>query len=499
MIDEIAPARTGSVLARLVEVASAAPTAPALVDGTLTMSYGDLLDAARGVASAIPADAGRLIGIRMGRNWSAVAAMIGVLATGRAYVPVDPSYPEPRQRYIEADAQLSHVVVDGPEGPRVLRVGDDRGRAIPADTMYVIYTSGSTGAPKGVVVTQDNVMSLLDATAITLPIDEQPRWSIFHSLSFDFSVWEVWGALLSGGCGILVDRETAIDPRVFGELLARSRVNVLSIVPSAFSGLVRAATRSGLTLPDLTAVVFGGEAVRLGDVTQWWQAGVAPDCAMINMYGITETTVHVTACLLTPDLVAAAVPGRTPIGRPLPNATVRISRDGGDTTCADCEPGEMIVCGGGVAAGYLGRPDLTASRFPVLDGKRSYRSGDWGVRTAAGDLLYIGRVDAQVKIRGHRIELGEIEGVLEQHDDVAAAACVVHREDHRAERLVAYVVGRRAAPDARTLRQWMSGQVPSYLVPARIVAVDDLPTTANGKVDRSALTVLAAGLFEVSA
>lgn len=494
-----APDRTGTVLGRLLEVASTAPAAPALADGTVTVSYGDLLDKARSVASAIPADAGRLIGIRMGRTWSAVAAMIGVLATGRAYVPVDPAYPEPRQRYIEADARLSRVVTDGPQGPQVLCLSEDAGHDVPAGTMYVIYTSGSTGTPKGVVVTQDNVMSLLDATAVTLPVQRAQRWSIFHSLSFDFSVWEVWGALLSGGCGILVDHQTAIDPQVLAGFLARSRVNVLSIVPSAFTGLVRAASRSGFTLPDLTAVVFGGEAVRLGDVTQWWQAGVAPDCAMINMYGITETTVHVTACRLTPGLVAAAVPGRTPIGRPLPNATVRVSRDGGDTTCADGEPGEMVVSGAGVAAGYLGLPDLTASRFPVLNGKRSYRSGDWGVITAAGDLLYIGRVDAQVKVRGHRIELGEIEGVLERHEDVAAAACVVHREPGRPERLVAYVVGREGMPDGRALRRWMSGQVPSYLVPARVVAMDDLPTTANGKADRSALTALAAGLFAVTA
>jgi amino acid adenylation domain-containing protein len=496
---EAATAWTGAALDRLLAVASAAPAAPALVDGAETVSYAGLLGAARRVASAIPADAGRLIGIRMGRTWSAVAAMIGVLAAGRAYVPVDPTYPEPRQRYIEADARLSHVVVESPHGPRVLRLRDDQGHDVPAGAMYVIYTSGSTGDPKGVVVTQDNLVSLLDATAVTLPVQRGQRWSVFHSLSFDFSVWEVWGALLSGGCGILVDHETAVDPQVLGEFLTRSRVNVLSIVPSAFTGLLRAATRSGLVLPDLAAVVFGGEAVRLGDVTQWWQAGVAPDCAMINMYGITETTVHVTACRLTPGLVAGAVPGRTPIGRPLPNATVRISRDGGDTTCADGEPGEIIVSGEGVAAGYLGRPGLTTSRFPVLRGQRSYRSGDWGVRTAAGDLLYIGRVDAQVKVRGHRVELGEIEGILERHDDVAAAACVVHREPGRPERLVAYVVASAGAPDGRALRRWMSGQVPSYLVPARIVTLDDLPTTANGKADRGALTALAARLFEVPA
>lgn len=494
-----ASAPVGSVLNRLLDVAEARSVAPALIDGDIVISYGELLEAARALAAAMPADAGQLIGIRMGRSWSAVAAMIGVLLTGRAYVPVDPSYPEPRQRYIEADACLSHAVTDGPDGPAVALLSGGLGHDVPDDTMYVIYTSGSTGAPKGVVVTQDNVLSLLDSAAATLPIREGRRWSVFHSLSFDFSVWEVWGALLSGGCAVLIDRETAIDPQVLGQMLAQAHVNVLSIVPSAFTGLARFAIRAGLTLPDLDMVIFGGEPVRLGDVTQWWQADVAPDCAMVNMYGITETTVHVTACQLTPSLIAAAAPGRTPIGRPLPNATVHISRDGGGTICADGEPGEMVICGNGVSAGYLGRPDLTTSRFPVLSGQRAYRSGDWGVRTANGDLLYVGRIDAQVKVRGHRVELGEIEGVLEQHDDIDAAACTVYRDADRPERLVAYVVGRDAAPDARAVRRWMSGQVPAHLVPARIVAVDDLPTTASGKIDRSALTKLATRLFEASA
>jgi acyl-coenzyme A synthetase/AMP-(fatty) acid ligase len=220
---------------------------------------------------------------------------------------------------------------------------------------------------------------------------------------------------------------------------------------------------------------------------------------MINMYGITETTVHVTQCVLTPDLVAGAAPGRTPIGVPLPNARVRISLDGGVSPCADGELGEMVVFGGGVAAGYLGRPELSAERFPELDGQRGYRSGDWGVRTPEGTLLYIGRVDDQVKIRGHRIELGEIEGVLARHEDVAAAACVVHREPDRPDRLVACVVGRDGAPDARGIRRWLTGQVPHYLVPARIIGVDDLPTNASGKVDRAALTALATDSFRTPA
>lgn len=489
-----------SVLSRLLEVVRADHDRLAVVDGTCRITFGELLIAAQRIAGLIRDDAGPLVGIRMGRSWAAIAAMIGVLISGRAYVPIDPSCPDERQRYLESDARLSHIITDEGGDPRVQRRPDSPVPAhiVPAGTMYVIYTSGSTGAPKGVVVTQANVTSLLTAAMAVLPLRDGLRWSAFHSLSFDFSVWEIWGALLSGGCAVLVDRESAIDPPLTADLLARERVNVLSMVPSGFAGLLREVVTSGRALPDLTCVVLGGEAVRLGDVVEWWRARVSTDSAMINMYGITETTVHVTQCLLTPELIADASPGRTPIGSPLPNAQVQISVDGGATTCVVGEPGEIIVSGAGVAVGYLGRPVLTAERFPELDGKHSYCSGDWGVRTPEGTLLYVGRVDDQVKIRGYRIELGEIEGVLARHDDVAAAACVVYCEPDRSDRLVACIVGRGGAPDTRSIRRWLASKVPSYLMPARIIGVDDLPTTESGKVDRNAVAALAADSFRTS-
>jgi amino acid adenylation domain-containing protein len=487
------------VTARLTAVVAAHPDVVAVVDGDARVTYTDLLAEAGRIADLLPDDAAPLVGIQLERGWRAVAAMIAVLSRGRAYVPIDPAYPPSRREYLYADSAIGHVVVDddtagvvvrslpGPEPARVAVVA-----VVAADAMYVIYTSGSTGDPKGVVVTHDNVLALLDSAADVVPARPGRRWSVFHSFSFDFSVWELWAPLLSGGTAVLVGREAALDPKLVVDLLRRERVQVLSVVPSVFTGLLRGV---GAGLPELEQIVFGGEAIRVTDVEQWWRGGAAPACELVNMYGITETTVHVTAYPLTPQLLAGTEPGRTPIGKPLPHLTVRLSTDGGATFCPPGRPGEMIVSGGGVAAGYLGRPDLTAARFPVVDGERAYLSGDWAVADADGRLYYVGRVDDQVKIRGHRVELGEVENVLARHAGVAEAACVVHREPGRVDRLVGFVVAGEQDLDPRAVRRWLTGHVPSHMVPSRIFVVGALSLTASGKLDRGALAGQVGALF----
>ncbi|MGL4340199.1 MAG: amino acid adenylation domain-containing protein [Rhodoglobus sp.] len=487
----------GEIWARLHAVALTEPDRLAVIDGDERISFGALLLEAQRIAALIPSDARPLIGLEMGRSWRTIAAMIGVLHAGRAYVPIDPEYPVTRRRQIRDDARLNFLITDEERETQVVAVGDQYlvSHELNADAMYVIYTSGSTGVPKGVVVTQANVISLMDAASTALEMRPGQRWSVFHSFSFDFSVWETWGPLLSGGCAVLFDRATAIEPRLTLDLLEREHVNVLSMVPSAFTGLVHAAATAGRSLPELSCLIFGGEAVRLADVTRWWEAHVSPAAAVVNMYGITETTVHVTYCPLTPAVIASAIPGHTPIGVPLPNAEVLVSVDGGATTCAVGEPGEMIVFGAGVADGYLGRPDLTATKFPDVNGQRCYRSGDWGASTGDGSLVYVGRMDNQVKVRGHRIELGEIDDVLGRHAAVAAVACVVHRDSQRPDRLIAFVVSRDDSLDTRELRRWATRQVPGHLVPTRLVEVQELPITLNGKVDRTALAARAADLF----
>lgn len=487
----------GSILSRFLEIAADGDRI-AVVDGSRRVTYGTLLDTAHQVADLIPDSASFLVGLRMERNWTAIAAMIGTLIKKRAYVPIDPWYPDERQQYIASDARVSHIISNADDDLQVEVFADTSrpGHSVPPDTMYVIYTSGSTGTPKGVTVTQNNVNSLLEAAMTDLPLESGLRWSVFHSLSFDFSVWEVWGSLLSGGCAVLVDRESAIDPFLLTDILLRERVNVLSIVPSGFSILLREVATAGHVLPDLRCVIFGGEAIRPNDITEWWRAQVSQNCSMINMYGITETTVHVTQCVLTPQILGEMSPGRTPIGSPLSNAEVKISRDGGATSCPPGQTGEIIVFGNGLAAGYLGRPALTNERFPIIAGKRAYHSGDLGVYTPEGSLAYVGRNDEQVKIRGYRIELGEVESILANHIAVEAAACAVYPGPDHSDRLVACIVGRGDKLDTRNLRRWLANRVPSYLMPARFVAVDSLPITDNGKLDRGALTKMVAALFD---
>jgi nonribosomal peptide synthetase DhbF len=483
------------VVARLLATAQQHADDVAVLDGTHQIGYGQLVAEAQHIATAVPHHAGPLVGLALGRSWRAIAAMIGVLMTGRAYVPIDPTYPEARRAYIEADARLDTVLSDGADGnnvrARTVRP-DAPAHDVTADAMYVMYTSGSTGDPKGVVITQANLLALIDGCAEAVPITTGQRWSVFHSFSFDFSVWEIWGCLLSGGCAVLVDRVTAFDPQRMLELLKRTKVEVLSIVPSAFGGLVQAAERTGLTLPKLGLVVFGGEAIRAHDVEHWWRSAVAPSAELINMYGITETTVHVTAGALTPDRLAAAAPGRTPIGRPLPHLQVLIT-DAGGALVPDGTVGELVVTGTGVAAGYLGRPELTEQRFrPLVGGLVGYRSGDLAVRDAATDeLFYAGRGDDQVKIRGHRVELGEIEAVLVRHPDIAAAACVCLHEPGRPDRLFACLVPAGADTEPAAVRRWLTQQVPSYLVPTRLFLVENLPLTASGKLDRAEVAATA--------
>ncbi|MFF3291601.1 amino acid adenylation domain-containing protein [Streptomyces sp. NPDC003023] len=481
----------------------AARTATVDADGDVTYLELDCLadDIARRLEGRT--GPGRLVALRLARSRWAPAAVLGVLRSGAAYLPVDPAYPAARQEYLLEDSGTELVLSDGElldgetplakAGPFVLATrpsatatGTDAPPSVHEDTAYVIYTSGSTGAPKGCMVGHAQVLALLDAAVPLLEAGPDDVWTLFHSLSFDFSVWELFGPLLSGGRLVAVDREAATDPLEFGRLLADRGVTVLNQVPSAFSNLTAEAVAENLRLPALRRVVFGGEALVAADVERWWRAGIAPGAQLVNMYGITETTVHVTYCPLTEDVLAAAAAGRTPIGRPLPHLTVRL-RDAQGRPVAAGEPGEIQVGGTGVGHGYLGRPELTADRFIDTDEGRFYRSGDWAVADADGQLAYAGRQDGQVKLRGFRIELGEIEAELRQIDGVAGAACRVVTDGHGSQSLAAYVVADRTDVPATTVRTALAARLPAHMVPQLVRHLDRLPVTAHGKLDRAAL------------
>ncbi|WP_031102350.1 non-ribosomal peptide synthetase, partial [Streptomyces sp. NRRL WC-3723] len=360
----------------------------------------------------------------------------------------------------------------------------------PDHPAYVIYTSGSTGRPKGVVVAHRNVVRLFDATRKWFGFGPDDVWTLFHSYAFDFSVWELWGALLHGGRLVVVPYEVSRTPDAFLDLLADHGVTVLNQTPSAFYQLAQAdadASSPGRELA-LRIVVFGGEALQPSRLADWYRCHPDDTPALINMYGITETTVHVTYQPLTRERATAAA--ASVIGVGIPDLRTYVLGPGLELV-APGVVGELYVAGAGVARGYLGKPGMTAERF-VADpyasepGTRMYRTGDLVRWNDDGELEFVGRADHQVKIRGFRIEPGEIENVLTDHPDVAEAAVVVREEPSGDARLVAYVVARGALRDG-DVRDFARERLPDYMVPAAVVTLDRMPLTVNGKLDKGAL------------
>lgn len=355
---------------------------------------------------------------------------------------------------------------------------------------YVIYTSGSTGLPKGVMLCHANVVRLFNSTHAWYSFDDRDVWALFHSYAFDFSVWEMFGALIYGGRLVLVPYWVSRSPTAFHDLLLKQQVTVLNQIPSAFYQLIQA--HDAAAADDETAlrlVIFGGEALETTRLARWFGSHGDQRPALANMYGITETTVHVTYRAIRKDDLP--LPGGSPIGRPIPDLRVYLL-DPGLGPVPVGVPGEIHVGGPGVARGYLHRPDLTAERFipnPVSKGygSRVYKTGDLARRLPAGDMEFLGRADEQVKVRGFRIEPAEIEFVLGQHPAVKETAVAVREDLSGDKRLLAYVVPEEAPPNATELRRFLKQKLPEYMIPSAFVILDALPLTPGGKVDRRAL------------
>ncbi|MFD3842383.1 non-ribosomal peptide synthase/polyketide synthase, partial [Streptomyces sp. NPDC058642] len=511
--------RPADTLVDLFEAQAArTPDATAVTCGADRLDYATL-DAAAGRLAHRLAEAGagpeRFVALALPRSTDLVVAILAVLKTGAAYLPIDPKLPAERIAHLLDDAApvtlvtttdaagrapgttVPLLVLDAPDVPADLARRPSTGpaparRPLPESPAYAIYTSGSTGRPKGVVVPHANVVRLFTRTRHWFGFDETDVWTLFHSYAFDFSVWELWGALLHGGRLVVVPDDTARSPEDLLRLLADEQVTVLNQTPSAFYPLARADAEHpelGARLA-LRTVVFGGEALDVARLADWYTRH--PDTAprLVNMYGITETTVHVTYAPL--DRTTARTGTASPIGTGIPDLRVYVL----DDALAPVPPGavgEMYVAGEGLARGYLKRPGLTATRFLAdpfgAPGTRMYRTGDRARRRADGTLEYLGRADQQVKIRGYRIEPGEIEAALHAHPGVGEAAVGVYEDGSGTRRLVAHVVGRGGAepPSAAALRAHLERLLPAHMVPAAYVPLAALPLTANGKLDRRAL------------
>jgi amino acid adenylation domain-containing protein len=506
---------------RFAAQAARRPERIAVELGSASLTYGELARRAgrlaarlrrNGVGAEVP------VGLCLERTLDLPVAILGALAAGGAYLPLDPESPPERLRFILEDARAPVVVTTrelarrlGETPARLVLLddgteeeADDDGRdfvpsvdgALADAAAYVIYTSGSTGRPKGVLVSHRAVLRLFAATAELLPAGPEDVWTVFHSYAFDFAVWELWGALLHGGRAVLLPAAVARFPEELLAVLRERRATVLSQTPSAFRGLAAALPAAGDlalgTAGDLAlrAVVFGGEALHPEDLRPWLARAGDGGPRLLNMYGITETTVHATCRPMAPADLAR--PG-SPIGFPLADLALHLLDRAGNPVPIGVA-GEICVGGAGVARGYLGRPELTAERFvpdPFAEaaaaGGRLYRSGDLGRRRPDGDVEYLGRIDLQVKVRGVRIELGEIEAALARHPGVAAAAVAAREIAPGEVGLVAYCVPAGREPATADLRAFLRATLPEVMVPAAFVALAALPLTVNGKLDRRAL------------
>ncbi|MCQ1582704.1 amino acid adenylation domain-containing protein, partial [Streptomyces parvus] len=473
---------------------AARPDAPALTAGSTTLSYAELDRRAEVLADGLYAHGvrpGDLVGLCLPRSTDLVAAMLAVLKADAVHVPLDPEHPADRRERTARDAGVRLTVED----PAALTGHPARpaaSRGEPGSAAYVIHTSGSTGRPKGVLVPHANVTALVDAVREDFGLSPDDTWTCFHSAAFDFSVWEVWGALLTGGRLVVVDHWTTRSPEDFHALLVRERVSVLSQTPSAFTQLA-AADRVAQEAVGARLVVLGGEPLDARPLLDWFDRHPEDRCRLVNMYGITETTVHVTAATVTRR---EALAGSRSVGRPLPGWSVRVL-DAHGSPVPPGAPGEIVVGGAGVALGYLNRPALTAERFvpDPLDpaGRRLYRSGDLGRLLPDGTLEHLGRIDDQVKVRGFRIEPGEIRHVLLEDPAVSAAAVTVSGgdgDDAAAVRIDAYVVPAPGADeDPGPVRERAARLLPAHMVPATVTVLSALPLTANGKLDPARLPV----------
>ncbi|MES2683976.1 MAG: amino acid adenylation domain-containing protein [Pseudomonadota bacterium] len=489
----------------------------AVNDHNGSLSYAELDARANQLAHTLiehGAKSGTLVAVFMERSTLLPVAILGILKAGGAYLPIDPATPAERIAHMLADSGALMALTETalaeklPASTTILLLDDasstsgqsDAAPAVSASAdalAYVIYTSGSTGQPKGCLITHANASRLFTSTAAWFGFDETDVWTLFHSPAFDFSVWELFGALLHGGRLVMVPQWVAREPDKFRTLLAIEGVTVLNQTPSAFRQLIVADAAADTTLA-LRTVVFGGEALEFNSLAPWFARhgdGTAGRGAkLVNMYGITETTVHVT---YRPVTLADLGEGSSAslIGEPIPDLSLYVL----DASLQATPPGvagEMYVGGAGVARGYLNRPELTAERFiadPHHAGQRLYKTGDLARWLPAGDgrleLEYLGRIDHQVKLRGYRIELGEIEARLAAHPGVAACTVNVLERSAGDARLVAWLVWKDAknAVSNSELRSALRGHLPDYMLPQSFVEIASLPLTANGKLDRKAL------------
>jgi amino acid adenylation domain-containing protein len=487
------------ILHELIEAqARRTPQRPALAFEGAKLTYAELERRASRLARELQrlgAGPDARVGLFLERSLDMVVAILGILKSGAAYVPIDPAYPQDRVSFMVADAGLKLAVSGSRLAVQTIAIDsfDWSGDAEPLEKAvrpehlaYVIYTSGSTGRPKGVGIEHRNIVNYVRGVAERLELEAGMNHALVSTIAADLGNTVLFPALATGGCLHVISQARAENGAALAEYFEHESIDVLKIVPSHLAALQSG--RSPESLMPARRLVLGGEASRLDWIARLHAA--APHCRIFNHYGPTETTVGVLTYGLGAELPATST-GALPLGRPLPGSSVYLLDESGAPVKAG-DKGEIYVGGAFVARGYLGRPELTAERF-VPDrfssaaGARLYRTGDLARELPDGSLEFCGRVDHQVKVHGFRVELGEIESTLKSHAEVRDAAVIAREEEVGEKRLVACVVSTLATT---ALREHLKERLPPYMVPSAFIRLERLPLNANGKVDRQALAAL---------
>lgn len=475
----------------------------AMVDDEIHISYDELNKSANRIAGQLidlGVSSGTIVALLYEKSVTDVISLLAICKSGGVYLPIDIKLPEIRRRYIIEDSGADIIMGSSlyAEGMPGYKYFNNDGRSSndlkysqelnlrctirPDAAAYIIYTSGSTGNPKGTIVEHRNVSQLFDSAKNVFDFTENDIWTLYHSLGFDFSVWEMYGALFFGGKIVLAQKSVSVDASLFYQLIVRECITVLNQTPSAFYNLINEVTQKEQSRNFLRYVIFGGEALKVGKLEIWHE--MFPATKLINMYGITETTVHVTFKEITSDDIFADICN---IGKPLPTLKICLL-DKYRKVVPNSVIGEIYVGGFGLSRGYLNKVALTKGVFlenPYSSGERLYKSGDLAKRLPSGELIYLGRLDDQVKIRGFRIEMGEIQSVLAKH--IRVKECfIIQGEEDGAKYLCAYVVS-KGVFNENELRSYLMGLLPEYMVPSYFVNISQVPLTSNGKLDKAAL------------
>lgn len=533
------------------EQAKKTPDAIALKFGKEVMSYQQLNKRSNQLAHYLREQGvtnGSLVAIFLDRSFDLIVGILGILKAGAAYVPIDPSYPDARKKYMLEDSKTEWLITLGSlkrsfeNYPGKLVLLDDSCwesktpeknlniQFTPEDLAYVIYTSGSTGKSKGTLISHSNVVRLLTSTEQLYSFSSRDIWVLFHSIAFDFSVWEIWGTLLYGGSLVIVSYLTSRSPEEFHDLLVAEKVTILNQTPSAFKQLLQyEATKDTNELKVLRLIIFGGEPLEISSLKPWLDK-YGETTQLVNMYGITETTVHSTYKFLNKKDIEKNS-NKSLIGVPLPDLQIYLL-DEDKRLVPKGVPGEIYVAGRGLSIGYLNREELTSEKFiensflnhvqriqkeTSGEDTRLYKSGDLAKYLPNGELEYLGRIDEQVKIRGYRAELDEISLTINRHESVLDSIVLLQENDmdKQDKFLVAYLVLKPSVINhlnfkiaekgdhelevlelgnerefVEELKYYLSQYLTNYMIPSHFMFFNALPITNNGKIDKKRLRTL---------